>query len=122
MHAIEFEAQIDGNGNAHVPREYRSLYGQMARFVVLTPENPQEAVKSVDTMKYSGQMNGSVDGMDDQKQTPDQSPQRPIHPEIEAISGILPAPPARRPGSAKGQLQVLVEDDEHLQDFQEYMP
>lgn len=27
---------------------------------------------------------------------------------------------ARRPGSAKGQLTVLVEDDEHLQDFRDY--
>ena len=28
----------------------------------------------------------------------------------------------RQPGSAKGILQVLAEDDEHLDDFKEYMP
>jgi bifunctional DNA-binding transcriptional regulator/antitoxin component of YhaV-PrlF toxin-antitoxin module len=28
----------------------------------------------------------------------------------------------RQPGSAKGILKVLSEDDEHLNDFKEYMP
>ena len=28
----------------------------------------------------------------------------------------------RRPGSAKGKLVILVEDDEHLKDFKDYMP
>lgn len=28
----------------------------------------------------------------------------------------------RTPGSAIGKLKILVEDDEHLQDFQDYMP
>ena len=28
----------------------------------------------------------------------------------------------RQPGSAKGILKVLSEDDEHLNDFEEYMP
>jgi hypothetical protein len=28
----------------------------------------------------------------------------------------------RQPGSAKGMLHVLAEDDEHLDDFREYMP
>jgi antitoxin (DNA-binding transcriptional repressor) of toxin-antitoxin stability system len=27
----------------------------------------------------------------------------------------------RRPGSAKGKLTILKEDDEHLKDFEEYM-
>jgi hypothetical protein len=27
----------------------------------------------------------------------------------------------RQPGSAKGKLVILADDDEHLQDFQEYM-
>ena len=31
-------------------------------------------------------------------------------------------PKKRQPGSAKGILQVLSEDDEHLDDFKEYMP
>jgi antitoxin (DNA-binding transcriptional repressor) of toxin-antitoxin stability system len=30
--------------------------------------------------------------------------------------------PPRRPGSAVGQLAVVAEDEEHLQDFTEYMP
>lgn len=28
----------------------------------------------------------------------------------------------RRPGSAKGKLLILTEDDEHLEDFKDYMP
>ncbi len=28
----------------------------------------------------------------------------------------------RRPGSAKGKLIILTEDDSHLKDFKEYMP
>ncbi len=31
-------------------------------------------------------------------------------------------PKNRTPGSAKGILQILSEDDEHLNDFKEYMP
>lgn len=30
--------------------------------------------------------------------------------------------PPRQPGSAIGQLVIVAEDDEHLRDFQEYMP
>jgi antitoxin (DNA-binding transcriptional repressor) of toxin-antitoxin stability system len=30
--------------------------------------------------------------------------------------------PPRHPGSAIGQIVILAEDDEHLRDFQEYMP
>jgi antitoxin (DNA-binding transcriptional repressor) of toxin-antitoxin stability system len=33
-----------------------------------------------------------------------------------------PARKAREPGSAKGKLVILAEDDEHLKDFKEYMP
>jgi antitoxin (DNA-binding transcriptional repressor) of toxin-antitoxin stability system len=32
-----------------------------------------------------------------------------------------PARKPRQPGSAKGKLILLVEDDEHLKDFKEYM-
>lgn len=32
-----------------------------------------------------------------------------------------PIPKRRQPGSAKGILTVLSEDDEHLEDFREYM-
>jgi antitoxin (DNA-binding transcriptional repressor) of toxin-antitoxin stability system len=28
----------------------------------------------------------------------------------------------RRPGSAQGKLMILAEDDEHLEDFKDYMP
>ena len=28
----------------------------------------------------------------------------------------------RRPGSAKGMLTIVTEDEEHLEDFKEYMP
>lgn len=30
--------------------------------------------------------------------------------------------PPRRPGSAVGQLVILADDDEHLNDFSEYLP
>lgn len=30
--------------------------------------------------------------------------------------------PPRQPGSAVGQLVIVAEDDEHLRDFQEYLP
>ena len=33
-----------------------------------------------------------------------------------------PQRPRRKAGSAKGQFTILVDDDEHLQDFAEYMP
>jgi Arc/MetJ family transcription regulator len=29
---------------------------------------------------------------------------------------------ARRPGSARGRLHIVSEDDEHLEDFRDYMP
>ncbi len=35
---------------------------------------------------------------------------------------IRAAVPPRQPGSAAGQLVIAAEDDEHLRDFQEYMP
>jgi hypothetical protein len=31
-------------------------------------------------------------------------------------------PQARRPGSARGKLRILVEDDQHLDDFRDFMP
>ncbi len=31
-------------------------------------------------------------------------------------------PLIRRPGSAKGKLRIVAEDDEHLADFWDYMP
>ncbi|MBX7233459.1 MAG: hypothetical protein K1X65_03675 [Caldilineales bacterium] len=33
-----------------------------------------------------------------------------------------PAKKQRRPGSAKGILKIVSEDDEHLKDFEAYMP
>ena len=44
----------------------------------------------------------------------------------QAVAKLVPErPPTRKPrqpGSAKGRLVVLAEDDEHLEDFKEYMP
>ncbi|MEM6518056.1 MAG: antitoxin of toxin-antitoxin stability system [Cyanobacteria bacterium P01_D01_bin.71] len=45
----------------------------------------------------------------------------------EQVIGRLMAEPetirqARKPGSAIGSLTILEEDDEHLQDFADYMP
>jgi antitoxin (DNA-binding transcriptional repressor) of toxin-antitoxin stability system len=36
----------------------------------------------------------------------------------QGISARLP----RQPGSAKGKLTIRADDDEHLRDFEEYMP
>jgi hypothetical protein len=38
--------------------------------------------------------------------------------QIEAV----PTRKKRQPGSARGKLLILAEDNEHLQDFQDYMP
>jgi antitoxin (DNA-binding transcriptional repressor) of toxin-antitoxin stability system len=38
---------------------------------------------------------------------------------VTALAGQKPEP---IPGRAKGMLTVLVEDDEHLRDFKEYLP
>jgi len=35
---------------------------------------------------------------------------------------VAPLPKRRHPGSAKGKLKILSEDDEHLEDFSEFMP
>jgi antitoxin (DNA-binding transcriptional repressor) of toxin-antitoxin stability system len=32
------------------------------------------------------------------------------------------APQPRQPGSAKGKLIIVADDEEHLEDFKEYMP
>jgi hypothetical protein len=37
------------------------------------------------------------------------------------VADPKPASRPRIPGSAKGKLTVLVEDDEHLRDFRDYM-
>lgn len=72
MQAIEFEADIDANGNVHVPEQYRSLYGRAARFVVLLPDDTRSENKRIDPMKYSGQLNWPVDGMEYQQQARDE--------------------------------------------------
>jgi hypothetical protein len=35
---------------------------------------------------------------------------------------VLSAKAGRQPGSAKGKLRVLEDDDAHLEDFRDYMP
>ena len=44
----------------------------------------------------------------------------------QTVARLLGPPPAKRrrrtPGSARGKLTVLTEDDEHLNDFEDYMP
>jgi len=42
---------------------------------------------------------------------------------VARLLGPSPAKPrSRTPGSARGKLTVLTEDDEHLKDFRDYMP
>ena len=38
------------------------------------------------------------------------------------LDQVEPLKKRRHPGSAKGVLSLLSEDDEHLKDFKEYMP
>jgi antitoxin (DNA-binding transcriptional repressor) of toxin-antitoxin stability system len=44
--------------------------------------------------------------------------QRPV---AKIVGQGVPARKPRHPGSAKGKLVILEEDDEHLKDFEEYM-
>lgn len=44
------------------------------------------------------------------------------HPVAKLVGQPSEARKPRRPGSAKGKLIILEDDDEHLQDFEEYMP
>jgi len=44
--------------------------------------------------------------------------QRPV---AKIVGQGVPARKPRRPGSARGKLIILEEDDEHLKDFEEYM-
>jgi hypothetical protein len=45
---------------------------------------------------------------------------------LPATNRLAAAPPnvrqPRHPGSAQGKLTILAEDEEHLRDFQEYLP
>lgn len=43
-------------------------------------------------------------------------------PVAKLVGQPLPVRKPRRPGSAKGKLIILAEDDEHLKDFKDYMP
>jgi antitoxin (DNA-binding transcriptional repressor) of toxin-antitoxin stability system len=46
--------------------------------------------------------------------------------EEQAVARLVSTPPGslppRQPGSAVGKLTILSDDDEHLEDFREYMP
>jgi hypothetical protein len=41
---------------------------------------------------------------------------------VDDASALVTATEMRRPGSAKGRLVILAEDEQHLDDFQDYMP
>lgn len=38
MQAIELETRIDENGQIHLPKKYKNVYGKVARLLVLLPE------------------------------------------------------------------------------------
>jgi prevent-host-death family protein len=42
-------------------------------------------------------------------------------PVAKLVGQAVPLRKPRRPGSAKGKLVILAEDEDHLKDFQEYM-
>lgn len=41
---------------------------------------------------------------------------------VAKLVGSRPARKPRQPGSGKGMLTIVRDDDEHLEDFKEYMP
>jgi antitoxin (DNA-binding transcriptional repressor) of toxin-antitoxin stability system len=41
---------------------------------------------------------------------------------VAKLVGSRPAPRPRQPGNCKGMLTIVSDDDEHLKDFEEYMP
>lgn len=41
---------------------------------------------------------------------------------VAKLIGSRPARKPRQPGSGKGMLTIASDDDEHLEDFKEYMP
>lgn len=41
---------------------------------------------------------------------------------VAKLVGSRPTPKPRQPGSCKGMLTIVSEDDEHLEHFKEYMP
>ncbi len=41
---------------------------------------------------------------------------------VAKLVGDRPARPPRQPGNCKGMLTIVSEDDEHLKDWEEYMP
>jgi antitoxin (DNA-binding transcriptional repressor) of toxin-antitoxin stability system len=43
-------------------------------------------------------------------------------PVAKLVGQAVPARQPRKPGSAKGTLVIHAEDEEHLEDFKEYMP
>lgn len=45
-----------------------------------------------------------------------------VHQVIVVIEHPARATPQRRPGTAKGRLSVVTEDEEHLQAFEAYLP
>jgi antitoxin (DNA-binding transcriptional repressor) of toxin-antitoxin stability system len=44
------------------------------------------------------------------------------HQPVAKLVAAPPTPSPRVPGLMKGKLTVIAEDDEHLKDFEEYMP
>jgi antitoxin (DNA-binding transcriptional repressor) of toxin-antitoxin stability system len=45
----------------------------------------------------------------------------PLQPVAKLVGQQRPVRKPRQPGSAKGKLTILAEDDEHLENFEEYM-
>jgi len=70
----------------------------------------QEREAREEDMRWSDMsLNSAMRGMEDEPAAPPVGQDRAIgHP--------------RQPGSAKGKLRILAEDDDHLDDFQDYMP
>lgn len=74
MQAIELETTIGTDGNLHVPEQYRAVYGQHVRLMLLLPESAAkpQTEKGFDPMAYSNTLAWPVDGMAYQKQVRDE--------------------------------------------------
>ena len=70
MQALELETMIDPAGNVHLPEQYRSVYGQHVRLLVLLPNTDEAALpheNNIDPMQFSQTVDWPVDGLEYQR-------------------------------------------------------
>ena len=71
MQALELETMVDPAGNVHLPEQYRSVYGQHVRLLVLLPQAGEPAFpreKNIDPMRFSQTIAWPIDGLGYQRE------------------------------------------------------